>query len=140
MLVECVSQTFAMTGALAWQVKKPNKKRFFWVLKGEMARDYLFIYFARLSPFCVMGSFFPSLSLNLLRIPITLHHTRNSRHQQESALPTTSIHHPKLPSPWHTSHCSQRLQTDFSDHLRDLFTGFGLNCLQSTNIETSSTL
>ncbi|KAJ6999308.1 hypothetical protein NC653_010101 [Populus alba x Populus x berolinensis] len=95
MLVECVSQTFAMTGALAWQVKKPNKKRFFWVLKGEMARDYLFIYFARLSPFCVMGSFFPSLSLNLLRIPITLHHTRNSRHQQESALPTTSIHHPK---------------------------------------------
>ncbi|KAL3596047.1 hypothetical protein D5086_007684 [Populus alba] len=42
-----------------------------------------------------MGSFFPSLSLNLLRIPITLHHTRNSRHQQESALPTTSIHHPK---------------------------------------------
>ncbi|KAJ6861939.1 hypothetical protein NC652_038923 [Populus alba x Populus x berolinensis] len=32
-----------MTGALAWQVKKPNKKRFFWVLKGEMARDYLFI-------------------------------------------------------------------------------------------------
>ncbi|KAJ6925338.1 hypothetical protein NC651_009876 [Populus alba x Populus x berolinensis] len=28
-----------------------------------MARDYLFIYFARLSPFCVMGSFFPSLSL-----------------------------------------------------------------------------
>ncbi|KAL3596059.1 hypothetical protein D5086_007696 [Populus alba] len=42
-----------------------------------------------------MGSFFPSLSLNLLRIPITLHHTRNSRHQQESALPSTSIHHPK---------------------------------------------
>ncbi|KAJ6934979.1 hypothetical protein NC652_010078 [Populus alba x Populus x berolinensis] len=96
MLVECVSQTFAMTGVLAWQVKKPNKKRFFWVLKGEMARDYLFIYCARLSPFCVMGSFFPSLSLNLLRIPITLHHTRNSRHQQESALPTTSIHHPNV--------------------------------------------
>ncbi|KAG5238006.1 hypothetical protein IMY05_009G0000300 [Salix suchowensis] len=27
-----------------------------------MARDYLFIYFARLSSFCVMGSFLTSLS------------------------------------------------------------------------------
>jgi hypothetical protein len=25
-VVNCVSPTFAMSGALAWQVKKPNKK------------------------------------------------------------------------------------------------------------------
>jgi hypothetical protein len=61
--VNCYVWTFAMTGALAWQVKTHNKKCIFWVFGGRRPRPFSFISFWAFGPASSLGCVFLFLYL-----------------------------------------------------------------------------
>lgn len=100
-VVNCVSPTFAMSGALAWQVKKPNKKEnIFGFWRGRW-HGIIYLFILPGSPPSVLDRLLVSLSFYPLSCfcwtdtKNIAHRTRKPVYQQESAL-TTSIHHPKV--------------------------------------------
>uniref|UniRef100_A0A6N2KFJ2 Uncharacterized protein n=1 Tax=Salix viminalis TaxID=40686 RepID=A0A6N2KFJ2_SALVM len=103
-----VSPTFAMSGALAWQVKKPNKKERFLGFEGGDGTGLLSIFPG--SPPSVFDRFLLSLSFYPLfcfcwkDTDKIANQTRKPSHQQGSALLTTLNHHPENVF-WKT-HCS----------------------------------
>lgn len=101
-VVNCVSPTFAMSGALAWQVKKSIiKKRIFLGFEGGDGTGlFIYLFCPALPLLCWTGSLFPYLSTHFLvsagRIPKTLHIVPGNQCTSRNQHSNNINHHPKV--------------------------------------------